>query len=160
MILSINERQEPLWNGLHQSLAQLLVPVILSQSLFDHYPLDPSHSPAQNFVVFTGSFLSVCNPSLLGHLQVSVSELERDDPLDIWTRSNCVLPTISALQISGSFLISGANGVLKILTLTFIYVTTTPFYTLLYGLHVNRKSYETLWENALRMFTFLRVHPL
>ena len=55
---------------------------------------------------------------------------------------------------------AGANGVLKILTLTFIYVTTTPFYTLLYGLHVNRKSYETLWENALRVLTFLRVHPL
>ena len=65
MILSINERQEPLWNGLHQSLAQLLVPVILSQSLFYHYPLDPSHSPAQNLLFLPDPFfLSVIPHSL------------------------------------------------------------------------------------------------
>ena len=44
--LQHNECHEPLWDGLHQSLALLFVLVNLSSPLIDFQPLGPLHSPA------------------------------------------------------------------------------------------------------------------
>ena len=64
------------------ALAQLFV--LIFRHLFVTFrPLHPLHSPAWNFIVFTGSFLSVCNPPLLEKLNVAVSDLEDDDVLDL-----------------------------------------------------------------------------
>ena len=85
--------------------------------LIDHQPLDPSHSPARSFVVFTGSFLSVNNPPHFEYLHVVVSELGYDDPLDLSEVKLCsrglIHLTISAPQLCGSFPISEGNGILK-----------------------------------------------
>ena len=65
-------------------LAQLLVLVSLPLRLIDHQPLDPSHSPARSFFfVSTECFLSVRNFPHFEHLDVVVSEMEYDDPLDV-----------------------------------------------------------------------------
>ena len=79
----ILERQEPLSDGLHESLASFLILVNLPLRLIDHQSLDLSQSRTRSFVVSTGSFLSVRNLSHLEHLHTAVSKLEHNDTLDL-----------------------------------------------------------------------------
>ena len=110
-LFSINERQEPLSDCLHQSLAQFLVLLSFSPPLIDH---QPSHiQTSQSFTQFCPEFccfhqiLSVRNHSLLQHLRLAVSEVEHDHLLDLGEVKLCwrvlIHLTISALLISGSF---------------------------------------------------------
>ena len=73
--------QETLWDRLHQLLAQFLILVNLFPRLIDHQPLDPSHNPAQNFLLPTDLFLLSVIPLLRSaNWYITI-------PL-IWVRSN------------------------------------------------------------------------
>lgn len=79
----INEGQEPLWDELHQLLAQFFILVNLSPRLIGR-PFDPSNSPSRSLFVSSESFLSVhIPPSHFEHLHAAVSQLEHDDHLDM-----------------------------------------------------------------------------
>ena len=81
---SINERQESLWDGLHQSLAQFLVLVNLTLYILLTINLLILHTVLPGvFYVSTGSFLFVCDPPAFEHLHAVVNELEQDDTFDL-----------------------------------------------------------------------------
>ena len=152
-----NKRQESLWDRLHQSLAQLLVQVNLSQPLIGDKPLDSLYTPARNFVVSTGYFLSFCNLSLLRHLHVAVRRLlQRDDLLDTDKVKLCwrvlIRLTIFALQISGSYFNlyenSGSHTLFTLLQHLFIHIT----------LRVGKVTTHCV-KMHLRLFRLLRAHP-
>ena len=72
-VFSINERQETLWDGLHQSL--------------DHQPLDSSHSPAWGFLFPLDPFLLSVIPRVLNTCMLRSANWNIMISL-IWVRSN------------------------------------------------------------------------
>ena len=72
--------------------------VNLSPPFIDHQPLNPSHSPARSFVVFTASFLSVRYPLHFEHIHVVGSELEYDDPLDLHGSGQTMLTCLDSVD--------------------------------------------------------------
>ena len=118
------------------------------------------------FFVFTGTFLSVRDPPPpFENLYTVISELGHDDTLDLGEVKLCwrvlIHLIISALQISGSFPPLQENGILKIPTVTAIYVTTTPFCKHYFQgciwIEIVTKIVRTYTQD---LFTFLPVHPL
>ena len=144
---SINERKEPLWDWIASIACSTSCPSQSLSTSYDHQPLDPSNSSARNFVVTTWPFLSICNPSLVGHLHVAVSELEHEDSLDVgevkicWRvlRPNNLCMHYKYLAPS----ISEVNGILKILTVT---------------VHLRDYNNWTLWEDALKIYLHFFLH--
>ena len=105
----INERQESLWDGLHQSLVQFLILVNLSPPLIDHQSLDPSHRVLPKVFLFPPNpfFLSVITRTL-NTFMLRSANWNMMIPL-IWLQSVC-LDLLDHLCITNIWLLPNFRG--------------------------------------------------